>query len=193
MPPSLHRAEGRPRGNSSPPIRARRSPRPTTWCSTAGKWGGGSVRIHREEVQSKVFLALGIGAEEARNQIWFSCWMPCNTARRRTAALPSASIVWWTMMTGAESIRDVIAFPKTQRAQDLLVQAPSEVDEKQLRELHIRLRKPEKQKPDTRGRKRPHRQDPVTQYQKSRTHRGRLHDCRHPHHQSPAFTTSIAR
>ena len=102
--------------------------------------GGGSVRIHRAEVQSKVFRALDIGAGRGSAPSSASCSTRCSTARRRTAASPSASTASSTLMAGAESIRDVIAFPKTQRAQDLLTQAPSPVDEQQLRELHIRLR-----------------------------------------------------
>src|SRR6185312_11750002 len=103
--------------------------------------GGGSVRIHREEMQSAVFELLGIGAEEAQRKFGFLL------DALRYGAPPHGGIAFGLdrlamLMAGADSIREVIAFPKTQTATDLMSGAPTEVTEKQLRELHIRVRTP---------------------------------------------------
>jgi aspartyl-tRNA synthetase len=103
--------------------------------------GGGSVRIFRQELQAAVFELLGIGPEEARHKFGFLL------DALQYGAPPHGGIAFGLdriamLLAGAESIRDVIAFPKTQTAACPLTDAPTEVSEKQLRELHIRLRTP---------------------------------------------------
>ncbi|MFM8517879.1 MAG: aspartate--tRNA ligase [Nevskiaceae bacterium] len=103
--------------------------------------GGGSVRIHRQDLQSTVFDLLGIDPEEARRKFGFLL------DALKFGAPPHGGIAFGLdrlamLMSGAESIRDVIAFPKTQTAACPLTDAPTEVSEKQLHELHIRLRQP---------------------------------------------------
>ena len=108
--------------------------------------GGGSVRIHRPDVQARVFETLGIGEEDQRRKFGFLL------DALQYGAPPHGGIAFGldritTLMCGAESIRDVIAFPKTQRGQDLLVDAPAPATEQQLRDLHIRVRPSDAIKP----------------------------------------------
>ena len=103
--------------------------------------GGGSVRIHREAVQQKVFRAMNVSPEDARSKFGFLL------DALQYGAPPHGGIAFGfdrlvALMVGADAIRDVIAFPKTQRGQDLLTGAPTPVPEKQLRDLHLRLRNP---------------------------------------------------
>jgi aspartyl-tRNA synthetase len=103
--------------------------------------GGGSVRIHRQELQSAVFELLGISSEAAQEKFGFLL------DALKLGAPPHGGIAFGLdrlamLMAGTDNIRDVIAFPKTQTAADVMMDAPSEVSERQLRELHIRVRTP---------------------------------------------------
>ena len=103
--------------------------------------GGGSIRIHNPEMQRAVFQLLGIGEQEAQEKFGFLL------DALKYGAPPHGGIAFGidrlvAMMSGVDSIRDVIAFPKTQRASCLLTEAPNQVDETQLRDLGLRLRKP---------------------------------------------------
>jgi aspartyl-tRNA synthetase len=105
--------------------------------------GGGSVRIHNPEMQSTVFDLLGIEPEEAQQKFGFLL------EALKYGAPPHGGIAFGLdrlvmLMAGADSIRDVIAFPKTQTAADLLTEAPTPVSDAQLRELHVRVKLPEK-------------------------------------------------
>jgi aspartyl-tRNA synthetase len=104
--------------------------------------GGGSIRIHQESVQEQVFHLLGIEEEEAQEKFGFLL------TALKYGCPPHGGLAFGLdrlvmLMSGASSIREVMAFPKTQNANCLLTQAPSEVSQGQLRDLHLRVRRPQ--------------------------------------------------
>ncbi len=114
--------------------------KPMTWSSTGPKQVADTIRIHDSNVQQQVFTLLGLDAEKQRDRFGFLL------DALQFGAPPHGGIAlgidrWIMLFAGLDNIRDVIAFPKTQKATDLMTEAPGTVDTKQLRELGIELKK----------------------------------------------------